>query len=772
MHGPADRERALCPGWHTGRRYWISVAFIAAAVAAVAGGIFGGGHSVALANATAPDRAYELVSPPDKNGHDVIPAFSAVRSSNDGDAVTYVAYGSFPTEDAPGASWKSRYLARRGTAKWSNRTLDSKQDPQWINFVSLGSLYQHLQNPASFSPDLSAWTDQNYQVQLDPDHPVQPGSINLYRRTEAGTYQLLNDPLGPEPPSMFVGLPDFVAATPDRSHILFESPMVLTPDASNSFATKLYEWHDGTVRLIGIRPDSEGGGEFPEGTVGAPGPTSDYQQNNAQGARGNVLSQDGSRAYFLAGQGGAGRLYLRENSGTPQARTVFVSASEHTSPAPTPEPVTFWGATPDGGKALLATAEQLVDADEDSDLDLYRYEVEAPAGQRLTLISTDDGSGGELDPLAGVLGTADDQSRIYFATSGATDRIFVWQDGEVREVATLGAGGVDADNWGGSSSTPHAARVSADGRYLTFVTSEELTDRPTGGFKQRYLYDAELDGGTVTCVSCRTTGVPTAGVVPGWAGSMGTLSRYQPRLMTESGGTVRVFFDSEDAIVAGDVNGQRDAYVYDSAQDSTDLLSTGRSERESYFLDASLSGDDAFIATQERLTAWDRDLQYDVYDARVGGGLPDPVNPPTCKGAGCQGPQASSPQMPNLGTQSVGGNGNVSPGPAGAFVAVSRLRAVSGPVARLRVRVPGAGRIVVAGPSLRRAGKSVAKSGAYRLRVALRPKARRLLVKRKRVRVRARVTFRDRQGGRAAKTVRITFRQANARRATAGKGDR
>ena len=47
------------------------------------------------------------------------------------------------------------------------------------------------------------------------------------------------------------------------------------------------------------------------------------------------------------------------------------------------------------------------------------------------------------------------------------------------------------------------------------------------------------------------------------------------------------------------------------------LLSSGTSQQESAFLDASMSGNDAFFLTSQPLVASDKDTNFDLYDARV-----------------------------------------------------------------------------------------------------------------------------------------------------------
>jgi hypothetical protein len=77
------------------------------------------------------------------------------------------------------------------------------------------------------------------------------------------------------------------------------------------------------------------------------------------------------------------------------------------------------------------------------------------------------------------------------------------------------------------------------------------------------------------------------------------------------------------------------------------LLSTGKSPHASFFADASVSGDDAFIATRSAgLVGQDQDQLQDIYDARVGGGLAsqNQLPPVECESLdGCHGPQSTPP---------------------------------------------------------------------------------------------------------------------------------
>jgi hypothetical protein len=121
-----------------------------------------------------------------------------------------------------------------------------------------------------------------------------------------------------------------------------------------------------------------------------------------------------------------------------------------------------------------------------------------------------------------------------------------------------------------------------------------------------------------------------------------------------------VFFSTAEPLLPEDANGKSDAYMFDAESGLARLLSSGHSTSDSYFMDASRDGRDAFFLTRERLVGWDVDTAYDLYDARVGGGFPEPLRPPPpCSGDACQGPPGLSPAAGSAGTALFRGNGNV-----------------------------------------------------------------------------------------------------------------
>ena len=78
------------------------------------------------------------------------------------------------------------------------------------------------------------------------------------------------------------------------------------------------------------------------------------------------------------------------------------------------------------------------------------------------------------------------------------------------------------------------------------------------------------------------------------------------------------------------------------------LISSGRGPDGATFIDASADGTDVYFVTGESLVRVDPG-SIDLYDARVGGGFPEPAEPFVCEGDNCQ-PLPSPPDDPNPGT--------------------------------------------------------------------------------------------------------------------------
>ncbi len=137
-------------------------------------------------------------------------------------------------------------------------------------------------------------------------------------------------------------------------------------------------------------------------------------------------------------------------------------------------------------------------------------------------------------------------------------------------------------------------------------------------------------------------------------------------------GGARLFFTAADPLLpTRDSNGQPDAYEWEApgAGDCSEsspgylsqdhgclgLLSGGRSGSAT-FAAASASGEDAYFLTAASLLPADPSA-LDVYDARAGGGFPEPTPGIECEGDECQGPPFV-PEDPAPATSVVSGPPN------------------------------------------------------------------------------------------------------------------
>ncbi len=116
--------------------------------------------------------------------------------------------------------------------------------------------------------------------------------------------------------------------------------------------------------------------------------------------------------------------------------------------------------------------------------------------------------------------------------------------------------------------------------------------------------------------------------VPGWTTYRDFQARYQSRYLSSDG---RLFFNSDDALVPGDVNGTEDVYEWEPpgvggcevggtgyserSGGCIGLISSGQSSEESGFLDASESGNDVFFIAQAGLAGPTSEATLSVYDA-------------------------------------------------------------------------------------------------------------------------------------------------------------
>jgi hypothetical protein len=580
-------------------------------------------------------RAYEQVSPVDKNFTDALGEAGVVQSSPSGSGVTFFSDAPFP--GVLSATTSSLYLGVRAGGEWSTQGLVPATVPRSLPQQGAASVL-------SLSEDLSAAI-----VNVEPglEAGMAPGRYSYLRDNADGTFQLL----GP-------GIATFADATADDSRIIFESSERLLPEASSS--VNLYEW-DGSqplgeqLSLAGLLPE----GEAPTGgsVAGPGGPTLGGRAGGATGKfyTQDTISADGSRIFFS--DAGSGRIYMREPAA---ARTIPVSAGA--------QPALWQAATTDGSMVFYIEGE-----------DLYRFDADNHTREALT-----NGAAGAL----GTLGiSTEDGSYVYFVATGVlagnenanretaeeeAGNLYEWHNGATSFIARLSTEGLDPYDWqdfyrANPSSPAHggkSSRVTPSGTTILFASQAQLTSDANAGFSELYLYDAV--SGKLACVSCNPSGAPatSAASLTGNQLSLGGEKRnaFLTRNLADDGG--RVFFQTKEALLPQDANEQTDVYEWEregtggaggcsrsSASFSEGsggclyLISSGQSGDQSYFGDASAGGNDVFFFTRQPLVGQDQDDNDDLYDARVEGGIAvqNPTPSVSCAGEGCLGPAGSSP---------------------------------------------------------------------------------------------------------------------------------
>jgi hypothetical protein len=633
-------------------------------------------------------RAWELVSPPQKNGAEVGTPYLAsgafedrgpriLASSGSGEAATYTSFTSFG-KDAEGAPSSSQYLSKRTSGGWTTE-----------NISPFGFQVPVLDIPfKGFTPDLGFTAFKVTEGALTPDCPEGPE--NLYLRNNAtGTL----DCLTPEVPEHGdIGCLVYAGISEDGGRAFFASgPRYAGVPAGKGFS--LYEWsREGGLVPISIVPGQSQAAAPTEGTVFGSS-RSRVSVSNCQWGQSvmrHVISADGSKAFWT---------YAPEDEHEPTlllahihgAETIQLDAEpkgqkgkEKPGAGPFGNGV-FQAASTDGMVVYFTDTGKLISGSkaEAGKPDLYRYEF----GKAEPL--SDLTRGAVAGNVQDVVGASDDGSYVYFVAEGAltgeeegaagqkakegAQNLYLSHEGKTSFIARLAA--ADENDW---SAQPKSlsARVSPDGRHLAFLSVEaealagydntvavgehckfnQAEKRLEGGplCSQGFVYDAESK--TLSCASCNPSGARPLGptLVPGWS------NVYEgPRYLSDDGS--RFFLTTFDALVRADENGKRDVYEFErpgtgscsTQSDSYDpvsggchfLISSGRSEDESYFIDASSDGRDAFFSTRGALVGWDGNENFDVYDAREGGGFPEPSQAPSCQGEGCKPPASLPPSI-------------------------------------------------------------------------------------------------------------------------------
>ncbi len=331
-------------------------------------------------------RAYELVSPFDKHGGEVIPPHRyascgdeckpetygqdyPMQSAPDGEAVVYQG---FPFSLTEGAPRYDQYLSRRSPGGWQTTTLSPLHSGG-----AAGEGYE------AFDAALSRGLLYQVSPTLSPAAPA--GYANLYAQPTASP-TTLTPLIGAPAPNRNPTL-TYAGASADLSHVAFAANDALTPATPyappapdpGGEADDLYESVGGALRLVNVLPDNATAA--PGAAFGSGAALASDENDKSRSDFSHAISADGSRIFWST-ESGHGQLYVREDGRTtreiPDHEGHFLTASA------------------DGSKVLL------------SDGFLYDLETE-------TMTDLTEGQGGFL----GILGQSEDLSSVYFVDEAA-----------------------------------------------------------------------------------------------------------------------------------------------------------------------------------------------------------------------------------------------------------------------------------------------------------------------------------------------------------------
>jgi hypothetical protein len=596
-------------------------------------------------------RAYEMVSPVDKNGVNVEVVFNSNgypagldQVDPTGDKITYSAYRAFAKPK--GSPYTSQYMAvRSGEDGWQTESISPpREGASLYNFENLEYQFK------GFTSDLCfGWPLQDTANLLAPG--AASGYPNLYRRDNcepnAETYEAVttSTPEGVAEPRLFY--PELQGFSADGSVTFFGAKAKLTPDTTSGVAN-VYEAEGGSLSPVCVLP-----GEI-VATTGCSLGTGNSFRAERNSNLSNAVSDDGSVVYWSQAEEVAAKIYVRIDGEE--------SFSVSTGPAQ------FWTAATDGSRAIYTAGEKL-----------FAFDL-------ATKLSTPIAEG-----VRGLAGWSEDANVLYFVSTknlaaGATagqSNFYRYAGGNFKFIGTFAGDDVLSNKPSSIALRPvlRTARVTPDGDQIVFMSKASLTgydnkDAVSGQpDSEVFLYDADADGGAgdLVCVSCNPSGSRPSGRdwdlvkvegkwaaawIPGWTNQL-----YAPRVISDDG--TRVFFNSFDRLEARDTNGKQDVYQWEAegqgncttadplyseaAAGCISLISSGGSPQDSELVDSGATGADVFFKTYSSLVSQDSGL-IDIYDARVGGGFPPPTPPipPNggCEGEACQGPAPTPPAHP------------------------------------------------------------------------------------------------------------------------------
>lgn len=574
-------------------------------------------------SALLPDcRAYELVTPPDTNGHPPSGGFGSIysvtlRAAPDGNRASFIIEGgTLPGNEGAGGFNGDPYLASRGSEGWTSELIGPTGDETV------------KPNPGSPSPDqtYTFWSDNSGSYIRYPD-----GHSEFVGRGSLGEDAHVNARL----------------ITENASHIIFgtipSSAVKLEPNAAPAGTATVYDRSaEGQTHVVSLLPGDEpqeagedaeylGASEAGEGIAFAINKTIYLRLHNEEtfevagpGATFAGIADEGKRVFYLEG----GNLYAFDAE--TEGKITFDESGD----------ATVVNVASDGTRAYFVSSAVLTSEPN-------------PRGEKA--------KGGA--------------ENLYLSEEGTVSFIGIVTkrdvEGEKRpndEIDGLGLWVLGLER---RSPDLDPSRTTADGATLLFESRANLTGFDSKGFAQIFRYDATE--GRLDCLSCSPTGAsPTSDA------SLQSISetQFSPeiagehlKIANQTPDGSRAFFQSAEPLVLGDTDGKLDVYEWEEKGTGSCkkvggciyLISGGQSSSPDYLYAMSTNGNDVFFRTADQLLPRDLESTLSIYDARVGGGFVEPPESIPCASLDtCQPDPTSPPALPVPGAQTPS-EGNVPP---------------------------------------------------------------------------------------------------------------
>jgi hypothetical protein len=543
-------------------------------------------------------RAYEMVTPPGKNG--------ALIGDVAAGAVSDIAVGG------------SRVIATSiqcfAGSESCTASRQSEGEPFVFTRTAGGWVTSALAPSAAQFAGNSYWVGSGETGDALFAMPTAPGGEDdWYVRSADGTLSHVGPTsqpsLGLAGPGEFASMP--LTATADFSHIAWDSKPVWPSLAGGGISTYEYVGADNNAPvLVGVSGGAGSHDLISECETRLGGPETVGVDTHGS------MSEDGDVVFFTASACTTG---TGENAGSPvpaeelyaridQDRTVPISQRSATECKTTecedssPRPADFQGASTDGSKVFFTSAQQLTDnASQDANggdvgpdgkncfkttgvngCNLYEYDFSATAGHNLTAVSAGGTSGGG-PRVRGVVAISADGSHVYFVAQGVlTDQansqgqvalsgnnnLYVSAAGHLAFIAALPS----SDSSGSTEQIEAAnsefsaplwsegalvANTTPNGQFLVFSSHGALTsdDTRTDGGQQVFEYDAQT--GSLVRISIGNDGFDDDGDAGFGAASIvaptyPTSSLRTDPTMSDDGSYV--FFQSQVGLTPGALN--------------------------------------------------------------------------------------------------------------------------------------------------------------------------------------------------------------------------